>query len=187
MNHDEQNDQRLSSAVWEARREINIRIVVQNIIIMLQIVMIVGLTLASGLRPGNLSVIWFTGMVGSLMFGQAWLHSGIRHAQYRAFFCENLDRHLNSDFVPWETFLKALRPPGPLGSHWYISTKALFAGSHLSILAAAAIAWKGSLLRDTGFQILLVIALATTVASIFILRHPSLPSFDPEASGLKKR
>lgn len=187
MNHDDQNDTRLASAALDARREINLRIVVQNIFIMLQILMIVGLTLASGLRPENLSVIWFTGMAGSFMFGQSWLHSDIRLAQYQAFFRENLDRHIESDFVPWETFLKGLRPPGPLGSHCYISTKALFAASHLCILVSASIAGSRSLILQTEFQVLLGIAMITTVFFVLILRHPSLPQFDPQAPGLKRR
>lgn len=186
MDNVEHKDERLASAVWEARREINLRIVVQNVLVMLQILMIVGLSLASGFEPQKLAVTWFVGMAGSFMFGQAWLHSGIRHAQYRAFFRENLDLGEDRTFIPWETFLKAMRPRGVLGSHWYISTKALFAVSHLSILISALVG-SHSLIRSGGFQILVVVALVTSVAFVLILRHPDLPRFDPDSPGLKKR
>lgn len=165
------NAAELAGARWEARREINIRIVIQNVLVVIQVGMIVVLTLMAGCGGMNTAALWFAAVVGSFGFGQAWLHSGIRHAQYRSFFIDNLDKCRSQHFVAWEAFLKRARPQGVLGSHWYISTKLVFGASNLAVIAG------GFLFGDSSVDwwSLAGLGALSSVVLLILLKHPSIP------------
>ena len=170
-------------ARWEARREINLRIVIQNMILVVHVITIAGLMLLAGTGLVEVWTAWFVSLFTSFSLGQIWLHSGIRHAQFRMFFMRNLDRHATDDFVPWETFLKMARPRALLGAHWYISTKAVLGTSHLSVIAAAGIAMGFPFFFFPGFIVLCVTGGGSSLVLLYLLKHPPLPDFDPGLAG----
>jgi hypothetical protein len=174
----ERNAAELSEARWEARREINIRIVVQNALVVIQVAMVVVLTLLAGCGGMNTAAVWFAAAVGSFGFGQAWLHSGIRHAQYRSFFRDNLDKLGSQDFVAWEAFLKQARPQNFLGSHWYISTKLMFGASNLAVIAG------GFFFGDSREDWWLLVGLGgvSSMALLVLLKHPPIPDAQDKAT-----
>ncbi|MDC0992009.1 hypothetical protein OAR33_00375 [bacterium] len=165
----------LAAARWEARREINLRIIIQNTILMVYVVMVVTLILLAGTGLVTGWVAWFASLFASFTLGQIWLHSGIRHAQYRMFFMSNLDPAVAIDFLPWESFLKKVRPDAILGAHWYISTKAVFGTSHLAVIVASGIEMGRKSLVYSDFWILCAAGGVSSFILLYLLMHPRLP------------
>lgn len=165
----------LDAARWEARREINLRIIIQNTILMLYVVMVSTLILLAGTGLVTGWVAWFASLFASFTLGQIWLHSGIRHAQYRMFFMSNLDLVTPVDFLPWESFLKKVRPNAILGAHWYISTKAVFGTSHLAVIVATGIEMGRESLVHPDFWVLCAAGGVSSFILLYLLMHPRLP------------
>lgn len=109
-------------AGWDARREVNFSMVIQNSVLCLPTSIIMALLSVQVLSGQNSWLFWLTGIMSSTVLGRIWLHNGIRHVQIRRY-CEGvLDVGTKNDFESWEDFLKRMHPRSPLGTRWRFST-----------------------------------------------------------------
>lgn len=116
--------------IREARLEVNLRILIQNLIVILNTGQIMIWMAAVIFSDAGIFLIWFAAATTSVMLGFTWIHSGVRHAQYRQYFKDILDPASEHVVIGWEAALKKLRPHSALGSRWWISTKGVFAFGH---------------------------------------------------------
>lgn len=176
---DSQRGERLrDQAGWEARREVNLRIVIQNTVLCLHTSIITVLLVAQVLSGQSPWLFWLIGIMSSTVLGQIWLHNGIRHVQIRRYFEDVLDVETGNHFESWEDFLKRMHPRSPLGTRWWVSTKAIFAFTQLGFgLVALLNALQTDASPGPGLG-LIVMGAIFGVITIALLGHPPLPTND---------
>ena len=170
------SDRLRDQARWEARREVNLRIVIQNSVLCLHTSIISALLVIQILSDQNPWLFWLIGIMSSTALGQIWLHNGIRHVQIRRYFEDVLDVDIRAHFESWEDFLNRLHPRSPLGTRWWVSTKAIFAFMQLGFgLVTVLDSVVSDASPNAGLGILMM-GLIFGVITISLLKHPPLPS-----------
>jgi hypothetical protein len=116
------------------RRELLLRIGLQNALLILSLALFTAFAILALLRPG---VAWAAAAGhGAAGLGAAlqWCHHGIRTRQIKAYLLM-----IDADANPqgWERWLPAHRPQTLLGSRWLISTKGSFIGLQLAMILLA--------------------------------------------------
>ena len=175
-------DQIRDQAAWEAKREINLRIVLQNLVLCLHTTIITGLLVLQILSEVDPWLLWLVGIMSSTMLAQIWLHSGIRHVQLRRYFEDVLDVGINEELEGWESFVHRMHPDVLLGARWWISTKAIFAYAQLG-MGIVAIASSLLIKQPIGGGIVLLVAgIVFGVITIYSLQHPRLPDVSTKSA-----
>lgn len=169
-------DQLRDQAVWEARREINLRIVLQNGVLCLHTTIITILLIIQITFSVNPWLVWLVGIMSSTVLAQIWLHSGVRHAQFRRYFEDVLDADTTHGLEGWESFLERMHPESSLGTRWWIRTKAVFAFTQLGF-GLVAIASSVLVGQSFGAGIgILVVGILFGMFTLSVLHHPPLPA-----------
>jgi hypothetical protein len=146
------------------RRELALRILLQNVLLILALLLFAGLA--------GLALIWprmaalAAAVHGVAGFGLAlmWCHHGIRTRQITQFLLRDDAAAPEQD---WERWLRANRPKTLLGSRWMISTKGVFIGLQAAFLLLAA--W---LPLDHGVAPLGLAGLLMLASAGFLLTNP---------------
>jgi hypothetical protein len=152
------------------RREILLRILLQNLVLMLLIPAFLAALITSVGFPhrGSEAALGYVGVAG--MGALYWIHSAARTVQIKAFLRQAEAAEDTS--ISWETWLAHNPLHGPLGSRWFISTKAVFVVSQLTSIALLGI-FIGGAGRD-----LLVLggaALATAITAMILIQPRMRP------------
>lgn len=151
---------------WELktlRQELLLRILLQNLLLMISVVAFAALSIAAMANPHH---AWLSASAqGGVNFALAlqWCHHGIRTRQLKQY----LLLLANPNAGGWENWLPANRPHSFLGARWMISTKGVFLGLGLAMMVIAA------LLDHALARSLPVIALFLWAATFwFLLTNP---------------
>lgn len=118
------------------RREIELRIILQNVFLTLVAVLFAGLSVAQLALPDQRFEIALAFGVTTGMFALFWIHSGARTVQLKAYLTEELEPRMRGD-GGWERWHARRRIAGILGSRWFISTKGVLVGAQAAMLAEA--------------------------------------------------
>lgn len=113
--------------------EIRTRILIQNgsIILTAPICLISGIAMLAWPIAGVL--IAAITCVSIAICALVWCHNGVRQAQIKKFLIILARRY--SDSGGWELWLPNDRAPGLLGNRWFISTKGVFMGAQIIVIA----------------------------------------------------
>lgn len=115
------------------RRELALRILLQNLLLILMLALFTAFAILALARP---EVAWGAAAAqGAASLGAAlqWCHHGIRTKQIKEYLLTIDDGQTDG----WERWLPANRPRTLLGSRWMISTKGVFLGLQLAMIALA--------------------------------------------------
>jgi hypothetical protein len=150
------------------RREILLRIGIQNmILILLMPLLLLSIIAASALRSEAAFIaLGYVGVAG--MGALYWIHSAARTVQIKAYL-RAVERAGGA--AGWEAWLAANPVRGALGSRWFISTKGVFVGSQI-----AAILVCGVLAGGLAQPVLLSLALGVAALTAVLLIQPKMPS-----------
>ncbi len=105
-------------------REMTVRIVFQNAILVLQVVLFFAVALLQVHAPAKAGQFAFAFGLTGLLLAAMWCHHGARQAQIKTYLLILEERYRLMD--GWESWLPKNRIGGRLGSRWFISTKGLF-------------------------------------------------------------
>lgn len=116
------------------RRELALRILLQNLLLILALLLFAALAVLALVRPEIAALA--AAVQGVTGFGLAliWCHHGIRTQQITQFLLRDDAAAPRQD---WENWLRANRPQTLLGSRWLISTKGVFIGLQTGALLLA--------------------------------------------------
>lgn len=124
----------------DLRRELLLRILLQNGLLILSLALFTAFAILALLRPG---AAWAAAAGhGAAGLGAAlqWCHHGIRTRQIKHYLLM-IDADTDTGDTPgqggWERWLPANRPQTLLGSRWLISTKGTFIGLQLAMIGLA--------------------------------------------------
>lgn len=106
------------------RQELIMRMVVQNVLMVLQPLLLLGCYGLALMRPLQASPTALLFLFVSLAASAQWCHMGVRTVHLKTFLMQSEER-LGAERT-WETFLPGARPKSLLGSRWLISTKGVF-------------------------------------------------------------
>jgi multisubunit Na+/H+ antiporter MnhG subunit len=115
------------------RRELALRILLQNLLLILSLALFTAIAILALARP---EAAWGAAAAhGAASLGAAlqWCHHGIRTKQIKEFLLTLDGGHADG----WERWLPANRPHTLLGSRWMISTKGVFLGLQLAMIGLA--------------------------------------------------
>ncbi|MGP6085766.1 hypothetical protein [Antarctobacter jejuensis] len=124
-----------SSDVPVLRRELALRILLQNLLLIVSLPVFTAFAAVSLALPG---MVWAAAAVhGAVGLGAAlqWCHHGIRTKQIKDYL---LTIDSGDGGSGWEGWLPANRPRRLLGARWMISTKGVFLGLQLAMIILAA-------------------------------------------------
>lgn len=125
----------LSNDLAPQKAELLIRILVQNLTLLLAVAAFAGLSLATLGWPAS---AWVVACVHALVSGALvlqWCHNGVRTMQLKTFLLEQEGR----EPANWEVWLPAHRPDRLLGTRWFVSTKGVFLGTQVAMAGLAAV------------------------------------------------
>ena len=145
------------------RRELALRILLQNLLLILSLGVFTGFAILALALPGT---AWAAAAAqGAVSLGAAlqWCHHGIRTKQIKDYLL-TID---SGQTDGWERWLPANRPRSFLGSRWMISTKGVFLGLQVAMIG---LAWKTAAVSD-GFFVSVAAALLL-VSTWFLLTNP---------------
>lgn len=145
------------------RRELALRIVLQNLLLIASLCLFSAFAIVVGLRPDTAWIVCVAhGMVG-LAAALQWCHHGIRTKQIKDYL---LTLTLPDD-SSWERWLPNNRPRTLLGSRWMISTKGVFIGLQAGMVAIA------GMVRGFEHPVPFVLSVALVLATAgFLLTNP---------------
>lgn len=105
------------------RQELMLRILLQNFILIISVVLFAAISVAMVLVPRSVWLLSVAHNTVLLAMALQWCHHGVRTKQIKNYL-------LLIDQTPtgWERWLPANRPAGILGSRWMVSTKGVFLG-----------------------------------------------------------
>ncbi|MEY2882783.1 MAG: hypothetical protein RL490_507 [Pseudomonadota bacterium] len=146
------------------RRELALRILLQNLLLMLALLLFTGLAGLALLRPGMAALAAAVHGVTGLGLALVWCHHGIRTRQITQFLLRDPAAAPRQD---WEHWLRANRPRRILGTRWLISTKGVFIGLQAASLL---LGWWLQAGQDRVPLILAGVLLLTATA--FLLTNP---------------
>jgi multisubunit Na+/H+ antiporter MnhG subunit len=150
------------------RRELALRILLQNLLLVLSLALFTAFAILSLARP---EVAWGAAAAqGAAGLGAAlqWCHHGIRTKQIKKFLLTLDGGHAEG----WERWLPANRPGTLLGSRWLISTKGVFLGLQLAMIG---LSWRMGPVLDGFFA---------SVAAILLLASAGFLLTNPKEQGL---
>lgn len=157
------------------RREIELRILLQNLSLMLLALLFSGIVSLQALRP-EIRYQLATGFsISAGMLSLFWIHSGARTLQIKTYLRHVVEPR-GGCRARWETWHDVNRVQGVLGSRWFISTKGVFVGSQL---AALSYAWLGGQPAGPGIPYAVLTVLGVAATALFLRR----PRLAPEAYG----
>lgn len=151
------------------RKEIQTRIVLQNVLLLLVWLATPSAMIAITAWPSASLVLAIAFDAFVTMGAAMWEHHGVRQAQLRTYLTAVLEPRLFGGTGGWEQHLASQRPRSVLGSRWWISTKGLLFGSPALVAATAAT----TTAVGTTHLWLLVAAGCTSAALGMILHTPS--------------
>lgn len=145
------------------RRELAVRIVLQNLLLISNLFVFAAFAILSLARP---QFAWLSaasqGSAG-LSVALQWCHHGIRTKQIKMFLmtldCEESQK--------WERWLPLNRPNTILGSRWFVSTKGSFVGLQLAMII---VAWSVSPVANPAFALVATVLLVAS--TWFLLTNP---------------
>ncbi|WP_337187132.1 hypothetical protein [Phenylobacterium sp.] len=155
------------------RREIELRIILQNVTLISLAFVFSGAFLLQVLRPDARYQLAAGYSFAAGMLSLYWIHSGARTLQIKTYLRYTLEPRLGGE-SGWETWHDVNRVQGALGSRWFISTKGVLVGSQITCLSLAWIAG-GPVGIDKVYATLVALAVVSTA---ILLRRPRL---SPEA------
>ncbi|MBL4929992.1 hypothetical protein [Fuscibacter oryzae] len=120
-----------SSEIASLRQELLLRILFQNTIIQVLVVLFVLMAGLAILRPEQAGFVSLIFQIATLASALQWCHHGIRTRQIKQFLTLTASGETG---LLWEDWLPANRPPSLLGSRWMISTKGVFLGLAMAML-----------------------------------------------------
>lgn len=122
-----------SAEIAALRQELLLRILLQNVLLHLMLIIFVALAGLAILFPAAAWALDLAFQCATLAAALQWCHHGIRTKQIKQFL-----NGLAPDIagLGWETWLPGARPRTLLGSRWMISTKGVFLGLGLAMMAA---------------------------------------------------
>lgn len=146
------------------RRELSLRILLQNLLLMLSLLSFTALAGLAMIRPEQAALVAAVEGITGLGLALIWCHHGIRIRQITQFLLRDDATAPRQD---WEHWLRANRPQRLLGTRWLISTKGVFIGLQAASLLLAL--WLG-----VGRNIApLAVAVALLLASTgFLMTNP---------------
>ena len=115
------------------RAEIRLRILLQNVNLMLAVSAFAFLAAAALAWPLS---AWLIACVHAIVSGALllqWCHHGVRTMQLKMFLMQQEEK-ARSD---WEVWLPANRPKRLLGTRWFVSTKGVFLGTQAAMAGFA--------------------------------------------------
>lgn len=145
------------------RRELALRILLQNLLLILSLTLFTAFAILALARP---EAAWGAAVAqGAATLGATlqWCHHGIRTKQIKEFLLTLDSGHADG----WENWLPANRPRTLLGSRWMISTKGVFLGVQFAMIG---LAWRMAPILD-GFLIS-VTAVLLLASTGFLLTNP---------------
>lgn len=145
------------------RRELALRILLQNLLLILSLALFAAFAILALALPG---AAWGAAAAqGAVSLGAAlqWCHHGIRTKQIKEYLLTT-DGGQNDG---WERWLPDNRPRTLLGSRWMISTKGVFLGLQLAMIGLAL--WIGPV-SDGVFVLVAVVLLLASAG--FLLTNP---------------
>jgi multisubunit Na+/H+ antiporter MnhG subunit len=115
------------------RRELALRILLQNLLLILSLALFAAFALLALARPE--AALGAAAAQGAASLGAVlqWCHHGIRTKQIKEYLLTIDSSHTGG----WERWLPANRPRTLLGSRWMISTKGVFLGLQLAMIGLA--------------------------------------------------
>lgn len=123
-NHDA--DALLNTEYGGLKAEMMLRIAIQNLTILGAVAVFSGTAVLTTLVPEQAGKLALLQSLATLALALQWCHQGVRQCALKQAI---LDRDARAGRVDgWETWLPSTRPTGPLGSRWFVSTKAVFIG-----------------------------------------------------------
>lgn len=151
-----------SAELTSLRRELLVRIVFQNALLLISVVIFLFVAWLSFAHQDQAWTIAFAHGVTVLAMVLQWCHHGVRTKQIKEYLLS-----IYSEEHGWERWLPAHRPNTLLGSRWLVSTKGVFLGLGLASMLLAELL---DAPRDT-FP--LVLALGLWLASaLFLFTNP---------------
>jgi hypothetical protein len=148
------------------RNEILMRILIQNLILILLIPLFAALAAIGFHRPSLAAAAALVYLVASGMGALYWVHNGARTVQLKTYLLL-VERRLGGA-GRWESWLASHRFDGMLGSRWVISTKGAILGSQICLLAVPVVARS----EPVSVTVMLVLGLAGVVACAILLILP---------------
>jgi len=118
------------------RREIELRITLQNLFLVLVPLLLAAMSVAQLVHPADRFGIALAFCIATGIFSLHWIHSGARTVQLKAYLTEVVEPRMRPG-GGWEAWHARRRIAGVLGSRWFISTKGVLVGSQVAILAEA--------------------------------------------------
>lgn len=146
------------------RRELALRILLQNLLLILSLAIFTGFAIFSMTTPQS---VWATASMhgaAGLAAALQWCHHGIRTKQIKDYLL-SMDGGDGSN--GWENWLPANRPNKLLGSLWMVSTKGVFIGLQLAMILLAI--WISPSADGLFMTVSLVMVGATT---FFLITNP---------------
>ncbi|MBU6166114.1 MAG: hypothetical protein KGQ52_08270 [Alphaproteobacteria bacterium] len=121
--------------VQALRAELNTRILIQNLCILVSALLLLPAAAMMLAWPGQALLVALVQMlvVGVAVLG--WCHNGVRQAQIKTYVLHLAARHARDG--GWEAWLPGQRSPGLLGNRWFIATKGCLIGVQATALLLA--------------------------------------------------
>lgn len=132
MVENREDTNRLGREVESLRSELKLRILLQNLVIIVSIGLFALVVGAAVLSPAAAWPLAAVENVTLLAAALVWCHHGVRTAQIKKYL---LLRDANEN--GWERWLPESRPATLLGSRWVVSTKGVFLGLGAASMAIA--------------------------------------------------
>jgi hypothetical protein len=152
------------------RREIDLRITLQNVILILLCLLFAGLSVTQLVLPARRFEIALIFAISAGMLSLYWVHSGARTLQIRTYLTEVLEPRMRAE-RGWEVWHARRGFQGVLGSRWFVSTKGVLVGAQVAILAEAWLLAPAQTAADMWAAGLSVLAM---VASAVLLMKPRM-------------
>jgi hypothetical protein len=128
------NAARSSHEASSLRRELGLRILLQNTLLIISVGLFAAFSAVAALAPGTAWPLAVAHNSAILALALQWGHHGVRTMQIKHYLLL-----IDPDEKGWERWLPANRPKTLLGSRWMISTKGVFLGLGLVKVGLAAL------------------------------------------------
>lgn len=106
--------------------EMLLRVAIQNMTILGTIAAFVAIAILATILPNQAGPLAMIQSVATLALALQWCHQGVRQCALKQAILRRDAEAKRTD--SWENWLPGQRPSGPLGSRWFVSTKAVFIG-----------------------------------------------------------
>lgn len=153
-NHDA--DALLNAEYGALKAEMMLRIAIQNLTILGTVGVFSSTAILTTLVPEQAGRLALLQSLATLALALQWCHQGVRQCALKQAI---LDRDACAGRLDgWENWLPGARPTGPLGSRWFVSTKAVFIG-----LTVASIGFSAQDFGPSAWGAVVTLIMITTV------------------------